>query len=109
MQQPFDTRFFLGEMPEGNYQQYVERTQKPERRRYFSTLFSDIQKEYNKALAGYAAGNPGRNPAADPGLTTFSDFLKNFSFEDRFFEQAPWDRDRNYRDYNPRTRFEYNR
>ena len=105
----FDTKFFLGEMPEANYQQFVDRSSQPrERKRFFSNRFTDIQKEYHKALAGFAAQNPGKSPTTNPKLETFSDFLNNFSFEDKFFENAPWDRNnQDMRDFAPATKYRY--
>ena len=105
----FDTKFFLGEMPEANYQQFVERSSQPrERKRFFSNRFTDIQKEYHKSLAGFAAQNPGKSPTTNPKLETFSDFLNNFSFEDKFFENAPWQRNnQDMRDFAPATKYKY--
>ena len=103
----YDTDFFLGQLPEGNYQQFVAGNLPQERRRHFRDMFSDIQKEYNKALAGFAAQNRGKSPTTKPELETFSNFLRSFSFDDKFYESAPWERDRNYDAFNPRTRFDF--
>lgn len=102
---PFDTDFFLKELPEGNYQQTVERRVPRARRQRFTKLFSEIQRDYNTALARFAANNRGVSPTTRPELETFGGFLQNMSFDDKFFEKPPWERDDNYAAYNPRTQF----
>lgn len=100
----FDTDFFLGELPEGNYQQFVERRLPQTRRKHFANMFADIQREYNKALAGFAASNRGVSPITQPELKTFSSFLERFPFEDKFFEQPPWVRQPGFM-ASPRTKY----
>ena len=101
----FDQDFFLEKIPEGYYQQAVERRQPKRRHRYLSGLFSDIQKEYNKSLAKFAVENRGVSPLNRPELSTVRGFLDNFNLEDKWFEAAPWERQPNLSDFNPRTQF----
>ena len=112
MTQPFfDTKFFLGEMPEGTYQEFIERGLPKQQKNYFKNQFSDIQREYNKALVQTALKTPGVSPTtADPGLETFSSFLKNFNFMDKYFEHSPEDRasrGESQTARSPRTQFLY--
>ena len=102
---PFDTDFFLKELPEGNYQRTVEQRVPRQRQRHFATLFAEIQRDYNTALARFAAQNRGVSPTTKPELETFGGFLENMSFDDKFFEKPPWERDPNQSAYNPRTQF----
>ena len=103
--EPFDTGFFLKETPEGNYRQLVDKKVPRQRRNYFSSLFDEIQQDYNTALAKYAADNVGVSPTTNPELTTFSDFLDTFDFDKKFFEKSPWARDDNYSACTPRTQY----
>lgn len=109
----FDTKFFLGEMPEGTYQEFIERSLPKQQKNYFSNQFSNIQREYNKALVGTARKAPGVDPTTtDPGLDTFSNFLKNFDFTEKYFESSPEDRaarGESQAARGPRTQFLYNR
>ena len=97
-------------MPEGNYQQFVEKNRPTDQRRFFSTKFNDIQKEYNKALAGFAADNPAVSPTTNPKLDTFSNFLKNFDFDAKYFDASKSERGGpgwNEQDYAPRTKYRF--
>ena len=109
MMPKFDTDFFLGELPEGNFQQFVQQRQPRQRQRHFSTMFADIQREYNKALVGFAAQNRGQSPTTQKGLDTFSNFMDQFDWDEKFYEAPPWERDSNYAAFNPRTMFRYDR
>lgn len=104
---PFDTDFFLREFPEGNYQQTVERRVPKQRQRHFAKLFADVQRDYNTALSRFASQNRGVSPTTRPELETFGGFLENMSFDDKFFEKPPWERDPDYAAYNPRTLFQF--
>ena len=109
----FDTKFFLGEMPEGTYQEFIGRTLPKQQKNYFTNQFSDIQRAYNTALVAQAIKTPGVSPAvSDPGLDTFSNFLRNFNFQDKYFESGPEERaarGESQAARGPRTQFLYNR
>ena len=108
----FDTKFFLGEMSEGTYQEFIERTLPKEQKNYFAKQFADMQKNYNTALVAQAIRTPGVDPTtSDPKLETFSDFLKNFNFTDKYFESGPEERAARGESQvarGPRTQFLYN-
>lgn len=101
----FDTDIFLGELPEATYQEHVQRKLPRQRQRHFANLFSDVQRDYNRALVSFARQNRGVAPTANPQLSTFSNFLSNYDFDDKFFEEPPWERDRNYGALNAPTKF----
>lgn len=103
----FDTDFFLGELPEGEYLRNVDERVPAGRRRHFSTMFADTQREYNKALAMFASKNRGRSPTSDPRLSRWSRFLENYDWEDKFYEAPFSAREPNFQAFNPRTRFLY--
>ena len=105
----FNTDFFLDQLPEGYYQQFVERKQPRQQHRRLSKMFSDIQGEYNKSLAKFAVDNPGVSPLKRSELSTWAGFLENFNLGDKFFDAAPWEREPDRQAFNPRTQFLYDR
>ena len=105
----FDPDFFIGELPEGYYQHAIERRQPRERRKRLSTMFSDIQRDYNKALVRFVAESGGQSPLSQPNLSTFRGFLDDFNLDEKYFEAAPEERYGSRQAFAPRTQFLFNR
>ena len=105
----FDSDFFVNQQPEGYYQQFIEKRQPKQRRKHLSGLFTNIQRDYNKALVKFAVENRGQSPLSRQDLSTFRGFLENFDLEDKYFESALGERDPNQQAFNPRTQFLFNR
>lgn len=83
----FDTDFFLNELPEANFQQFIQRRLPQNRRRFYTDKFAEVQRHYLRALAGFAADNPGVSPINQPELNTFSKFLQGgYDFDDLFYD-----------------------